>query len=136
MLDYASAGTARVRVEAILPGVGQPAPVLASGAMQPAAVSIAPAITSSPLPADDVLPSTGEYLQIGAYASEESARSLIPRLASITSLPVVIHAEPQAGTGNLLHRVRVGPLLDGIDVNSLIRSIQNANLGNPFRVTQ
>ena len=124
MLDYADKGTARVRVEAIVPGSEGTGQLLANTA-PPAPVSGNPVAGDSP-----------EYLQVGAFSSYDVAQSLIPRLARITSLPVFIRSEAGSGSGNVLHRVRIGPLTEGLDLDDLVRNIVEADLGNPFRVRQ
>lgn len=140
LLGYAAQGTARVKVEAILPAQDAPTtPVLVNNEttapVAPPTFS-PPVLTVAALPVDEAMPSSTDYLQVGAFASEDSARSLVERLADITSLPALIHSETQSGTGQLLHRVRLGPIDPGLDVERLIRLIRDANLGSPFRVSQ
>lgn len=126
MLDYAGRGTARVRVEAIVPdeesaAVAQPVP--------------ARSLQRQPLPAT-VSGDSGNYLQVGAFSSRETAESLLPKLASVTSLPAFIRSEPSPDGGETLHRVRVGPVSEGADLQNLIQGIEAAGLGTPFRVSQ
>lgn len=121
MLGYAEQGTARVRVEAIVPG-RQATVFAASGAG--AAPARAPAAAAG----------AQEYLQVGAFANLETARGLLARLAQLTSLPAFIRSEQDGG--NLLHRVRLGPLNETIDLDGLIEAIVDADLGRPFKVTQ
>lgn len=152
MLGYADRGTARVRVEAILPG-GDVIPVPPS---TPPNLSLTQA-TAAPVPLvrealpavaavveerveDDVVSerqliaanSGNEYLQVGAFASEESARALVGRLSRLTQLPVFIHSE-HSGSG-VLHKVRIGPVLESAPLQTLIDSVQAQRLGTPFRV--
>lgn len=74
-----------------------------------------------------------EYLQIGAFATEGSARSLQSRLQGMTAMNVVIHQE-NAANGTLLFKVRVGPLADDAQVQSLQDAVAAARLGTPFKV--
>lgn len=156
MLGYADKGTARVRVEAILPGgdviplpQSQPLPPpnpslsLTQAAPQPAApvraaVPAAPAVavTEAAVASERELIDAergNEYLQVGAFSSEDSARSLVGRLARMTDLPVFIHSEANAN-GGLLHKVRIGPVLASSPIQALIDSVQAQRLGTPFRV--
>ncbi len=149
MLGYADKGTARVRVEAVLPGGDiLPVPqVPASLSLTQAAESAAPApIVRESLPAAVVSEAAvaserqlieadrgNEYLQVGAFSSEDSARSLVSRLARLTDLPVFIHSENNS-SGGLLHKVRIGPVLDSAPIQALIDSVQAQRLGTPFRV--
>ncbi|MDY6983428.1 MAG: SPOR domain-containing protein, partial [Pseudomonadota bacterium] len=156
MLGYANRGTARVRVEAILPG-GDVIPVPPSTppnlSLTQATTAPAPLVREA-LPAapagvekaveerveEDVVSerqliaaNTGnDYLQVGAFASEDSARALVGRLSLLTELPVFIHSE-NSGSG-MLHKVRIGPVLDSAPLQALIDSVQAQRLGTPFRV--
>lgn len=122
LLGFAEAGTARVRVEAIVPG--QQPPVMVAGSAMPAPGAMA----ARPLPGG------GEYLQVGAFSNLESAHGVLPRLATITSVPAFVRSEP--GNSGMLHRVRLGPLDDSVDLDGLIKAIVDANLGMPFRIRQ
>ncbi len=146
MLGYADKGTARVRVEAILPGEVLSDEELPRDAMPMPAVSRA-----SDVPAQTVTLATdsiesvvterqlidegkgSEFLQVGAFASANSARSLVSRLARLTELPVFIYSE--SNDGGLLHKVRIGPLVSANSaIQELINSVQAQQLGTPFRV--
>lgn len=151
MLGYADRGTARVRVEAILPD-GNVIPVPAA----PAGLSLTRApLESAPLPnaapvtavveetvAADTIASErqlidsgrgNEYLQVGAFSSEASARTLVGRLTALTDLPVFVHSET-SGSGGMLHKVRIGPVTANASIQALIDSVQAQRLGTPFRV--
>lgn len=129
MLDYAGAGTARVRVEAIVPGA-------ATAVAQPAEVNTLQrqSLSDGGSAAGAVM--DGRHLQVGAFSSRELAEGLLPRLSTITSLPAYIRSEPSIAGDQILHRVRIGPINDGIDVGDLIRNIESAGLGTPFLVDQ
>ncbi len=154
MLGYADRGTARVQVEAILPG-GDIIPVSSS---QPASTLTrattaveSTATVRQPLPEpaqslqavqEEALVSErqlidenrgDEFLQVGAFSSEDSARSLVSRLSRLTDLPVFIHSESN-GSGGALHKVRIGPLAENSAIQALIDSVQAQRLGTPFRV--
>jgi rare lipoprotein A len=141
LLGYANTGTARVRVESIVPrdNVSQAAP-------SAPAVPTSPPITVRPI-VDPVVSveavaterqlieenKGAEYLQIGAFATENSARNLQSKLKTMTSMDVVIHSEA-AANGGTLYKVRVGPLADDAAVKALQDSVAAANLGKPFKV--
>lgn len=148
MLGYADKGTARVRVEAVLAGeelrgdvipasaVSTAPSVPAAAAAESAAVmshatdSLESVITERQLIDED---RGSEFLQVGAFASEDSARSLVSRLARLTELPVFIYSE--SNNSGLLHKVRIGPLVDANSaIQELINSVQAQQLGTPFRV--
>jgi rare lipoprotein A len=127
MLGYADKGTARVRVEAIVPIDGNPNP---SQPIVHAVSSVEGVATERRL----IEQNTGrEFLQVGAFANANSARSLVSRLAALTSLPVFI-ASDQADNGTTLHKVRIGPLPDGDNVQGLIEAVVRAQLGTPFKI--
>jgi len=126
LLGYADRGTARVRVDAIVPGIS---------------AGPAPAVSHAVVPAEDVAierqlieENRGqEFLQVGAFANMDSARNLVTRLSGMTSLPVFIHTDI-AANGNPLHKVRVGPLADNTQAQAFIDSVEAAQLGTPFKV--
>lgn len=149
MLGYADRGTARVRVEAILPGgdvipVPQTQPNLSLTQTAPPAAPLVretlPAVVAEVVEEEEVVSERqlieedrgNEYLQVGAFASEDSARALVGRLTRLTELPVFIHSE-NGGSG-VLHKVRIGPLLASVQIQNLIDSVQAQRLGTPFRV--
>lgn len=137
LLGYANAGTARVRVEALVPErVAGPAvsaapvrPPVAEPVVDPA-VSVDSVVSERQLIEED---RGREFLQIGAFATETSARSLQDRLRSMTDMDVVIHQEP-AANGAALYKVRVGPLADDATVRALQEAVAAAQLGKPFKV--
>lgn len=152
MLGYADKGTARVKVEALVPGASDVSAVnevrevrevrdvtevretsVAPQTSQPvtyATNSIESVATERKLIDDN----TGrEFLQVGAFSNLESAQRLVTRLSGMTGLPVIIASDTN-GSGTVLHKVRVGPLADNDDVQRLIDSVVNAQLGNPFKV--
>ncbi len=148
MLGYADRGTARVQVEAILPG-GDIIPVSSAqpaSTLTRAAEEVAPtALVRQPLEATAVEEAVvserqlidenrgSEFLQVGAFSSEDSARSLVSRLSRLTDLPVFIHSESN-GSGGMLHKVRIGPVAENSAIQALIDSVQAQRLGTPFRV--
>lgn len=141
LLGYAAQGTARVRIEAIVPGQPQQPTVLAATSESRAAPPQA-SVQTAPIAEGDSAsgggevpaPLPGEYLQVAAFSSLESARGLLARLAGLTSLPAFIRSEP--GGSGMLHRVRVGPLNESVDLDGLIQAIVDARLGTPFKVRQ
>lgn len=147
LLGYSGQGTARVRIEAILPSRQGPTLIANNGwwlqGGSPATLAVAPVATPPPTtvaalqpPPVASAPGQGDYLQVGAFSSLESARGLVSKLAALTGLPARIHSEPDARSAAGLHRVRLGPLNESVDLESLIRTIVDANLGTPFRVSR
>ncbi|MDR0781497.1 MAG: septal ring lytic transglycosylase RlpA family protein [Pseudomonadales bacterium] len=139
MLGYAGNGTARVRVEAVVPQdgpmLGVPvaaAPVIADNAESDGYVSnIIEAVAEERRRIDEGQGS--EYLQVGAFANPESARALVTRLSTMTPMAVFIQTDT-AANGAVLHKVRVGPLRDEALARELVNNLEAARLGTPFRV--
>lgn len=138
MLGYAGNGTARVKVEAVLPDGAKgnatkaPAPVTVS---PPAAVANASESLERVATEREMIEQGKgmDYLQIGAFASETSARNLQSKIQAMTKMPVVIHNEKNA-SGTPLFKVRVGPLLDDAQTQSLQQQVTSARLGSPYKV--
>lgn len=138
MLGYAGAGTARVKVESIVPdgartGSKSPAPVEIAQ-VQPVVVN--PSISEEIVAKERLMIEAGrgkEFMQAGAFGSEKSALALQARLQGMTKMPVVIQAET-AAKGAKLYRVRVGPLTDDSQGQALQDAMAAAKLGTPFKV--
>ncbi len=137
LLGYANAGTARVRVEALVPERAAGPAVSAAPVRPPVAEPVVdPAVSVDSVVSERQLIEEDrgrEFLQIGAFATETSARSLQERLRSMTDMDVVIHHEP-AANGAALYKVRVGPLADDVTVRALQEAVAAAQLGKPFKV--
>ena len=134
-LDYADRGTARVRVKALVPAAVTPPDqprVLLTGNTS------APEIQDEVLQERELIESDSgeEFLQVGAFSNLDSARQLLATVSEYTSLPVFIRSDRDLGTGNLLHRVRLGPVNETMDLQGLIGTLTGAGLGRPFRVRQ
>ena len=129
MLDYAAQGTARVRVEAVLPDAG---PFGSTGGVAKLSNTTQNA-ASGALEGEEYLQE--EYLQIGAFSSYEGAQALLQSLSAMTALPAFIRSEP-GNDSRQLHRVRIGPVTPGRNLQSLVDSLVDAGLGTPFRVRQ
>jgi len=136
-LDYAANGTARVRVKALLPPDYTDSRYSQSD-IQPGSDSEAQATQELVLQERNrIEQGTGlDFLQLGAFGNENSAIQLMSRVKQLTSLPVFIRSDRDSGTGNLLHRVRLGPLNETIDLSALTTIFVDAGLGTPFRVRQ
>ncbi len=134
MLGYADKGTARVKVEALVPGANtSSAPVLSLQQEKPIVLDSA---TQESIATERQLidTNTGEdFLQAGVFANIDSARNLVARLATLTSMPVFIY-DDIGDKGNLLHKVRIGPLHKSVPIQTIIDSVQAAGLGTPFKV--
>lgn len=139
LLGYAKTGTARVQVEAIKPGAG----VLSTAPVTPApsarvsaepsvyaASSVEAVATERQLIEQD---RGAEYLQVGAFSSEDSARNLVAQLQGVTRMDVVVHSE-NGSNGAVLHKVRIGPLTDEVQARAVQDAVVAARLGNPFKV--
>ena len=128
ILGYAGKGTARVKVEAVLPDE-----ISSSAPVQPAVVET----NSVEVIADErqkIEANEGEdFLQVGAFSNLEAARNLIARLSTFVNLPLLIQSDA-AQNGNMLHKVRIGPLTDSRAVEEIIDGVQSAGLGTPFKV--
>jgi rare lipoprotein A len=135
MLGYAGTGTARVRVEAVMPEDG--------GAIASTPTAVPVAVT--PVIAENTVEAAAEerlridqgqgseYLQVGAFSSLDGARVLVARLSEMTSMEVFIQTDT-AANGAVLHKVRVGPLMDEALARELVNNVESARLGTPFRV--
>ena len=133
-LGYADKGTARVRVKAFLPAQSAPMtprPLLTDNEEQEE-------IQTSVLEERELIERNAgeEFLQVGAFSNLDSARQLLARVSNYTTLPVFIRSDQDVNTGSLLHRVRLGPVNETMDLSSLINLIMEAGLGQPFRVRQ
>lgn len=112
-LGFAEQGTARVRLEAIVPD-GQDAPA----GREPV-----------------ILADTGTHiLQVGAYSERGSAERVRRQVASMTEHPIFIREVKSGDTRRVLHRVRIGPIPGGRELEKLSAAIENAGLGRPLRV--
>jgi rare lipoprotein A len=137
-LDYAANGTARVRVKALLPDSSTESPRFtqqsASSESDPDAQATQELVLQE---RNRIEQGAGlDFLQVAAFSNENSAIELMNRVKLLTSLPVFIRSDSDGGTENLLHRVRLGPLNETIDLRALITLIVDAGLGMPFRVRQ
>jgi len=141
LLGYANKGTARVRVESIVPGSRGQVPQSAGPAAPPPEPRTAAPVVFATTSVESVATERqlieadegSEYLQIGAFATESSARNLQSRLQGMTMMGVVIHQET-AANGTLLYKVRVGPLAGDAEVQSLQDAVAAARMGTPFKV--
>ncbi len=129
-LDYADLGTARVHVEALTPWVSPPE-LLAS--KQDEDIDQEGIAEERELIEAD---QGQEYLQLGAFGSLASAEGLRDAVGAITQVPAFIRSEFNENSNNTLHRVRLGPLNETIELNNLIQLIIDAGFGTPFKVRQ
>lgn len=130
-LDYADTGTARVSVEALTTG--------SENIITVAANTSGPEVSQEDVAAERQLIEADagqEYLQVGAFSNLDSAENVLETLVALTQVPVFIRSELNNGTSNVLHRVRLGPLNETMELDSLIRIIMDAGLGSPLRVRQ
>lgn len=126
LLGFADKGTARVRLKALIPGQ-QSRPVLLAQTE-----TRRESLPAGKLSADN----DSQYLQIGAFSSLEMAQAILARLADVTNVPAFIRSDLSQNSNSLLHRVRLGPISETVDLQILIQGIMDAGLGTPFRVVQ
>ena len=122
-LGYADRGTARVQLDAIV--VNQEGRAVTYSNSRPAS------------PEQGVREQVGgrRYLQVGAFSEMHSAQRVSDQLRQLTRHPVFIRSV-NSGSGNVLHRVRVGPLRDNREIRELSQRVVAANLGSPYTVAE
>jgi rare lipoprotein A len=118
-LGYADRGTARVELEAVVVNTDEP-----RERRQPPQLA---RVVSGKL--------ADQYLQVGAYSQRGSAQEVAEQLRRLTRQPVKIE-EVISSQGQRLHRVRIGPLNDLAEVDSLKARVASANLGTPYTVSE
>lgn len=119
-LGYADRGTARVQLEAIVVNSDMGGRTLAANSQSNTVVD----------------PIAGaKYLQVGAFSSLDTARELSRELDTLTDRPVFIRSINSRENG-VLHRVRIGPIENDGEIQSLSRRVVAANLGRPYTVTE
>lgn len=117
-LGFANQGTALVHVESIV--AGQQQVLLADNS------AAASAMQSS----------GGRYLQAGAFSDLRAAQRLSDRLRDITTRPVFIRSIQADSTRQQLHRVRVGPIADSVEIQRITEMMMAADLGRPYTVEE
>ncbi len=119
-LGYADRGTARVQLEAIVVNSDVGRRTLAANSRSNRVVD----------------PVAGaKYLQVGAFSSLDTARELSRELDTLTDRPVFIRSINSQDNG-VLHRVRIGPIENDGEIQTLSRRVVAANLGRPYTVTE
>ena len=122
-LGYADRGTARVQLDAIVVNEdGQ-------------AVTYSNSRAGSPEQGAREEVSGRRYLQVGAFSELRSAQRVFDQLRQLTRHPVFIRSVKN-GSGNVLYRVRVGPLRDIQEIRELSQRVVAANLGSPYTVAE
>jgi len=129
-LDYAANGTARVRVESLTPWLNTP-PILVDESVDPIDQE-AIAAERQRIEADQ----GEEFLQVGAFSNRDSAENLRDSIAALTRLPAFIRSELNESAGQVMHRVRLGPLNETMALDEVMQLIIDAGFGTPFRVRQ
>ncbi|MDB2443954.1 SPOR domain-containing protein [Gammaproteobacteria bacterium] len=74
-------------------------------------------------------------MQVGAFASRESALKHAAKVARVTSRSPSISAIKTA-TGQVLHRVRIGPLLNNFEATEVTDRVVAADLGSPYMIIE
>jgi DedD protein len=114
------------KVEAAAP-VAQPPVAAAQPKTAPPSASAAQAVTppaAPPIPARPVA-GKGWLIQVGAFGSVESARSLVNTL---TAAGFPAHVSPTTRNGKTLHRVRVGPEADRAEAERMAERLKARGL--------
>lgn len=119
-LGFHNQGTALVHIEAIVPGRQDVILASSSGASGPAT-----AVSDS-----------GRYLQVGAFADLGAAQRLSDRLRGMTTRPVFIRSVEAAASRQSLHRVRVGPIADSGEIQTITDMMRAAGLDEPYVVDE
>jgi rare lipoprotein A len=122
-LGYADRGTARVQLDAIV--VNKEGRAVTYSNSQPASAGQA---------AREQVGGR-RYLQVGAFSEMHSAQRVSDQLRQLTRHPVFIRSV-NSGSGNVLYRVRVGPLRDNREIRELSQRVVAANLGSPYTVAE
>jgi len=118
-LGYADRGTTRVALRSIVVDDSESGDIRAR--------SIPP---MSGLRASDK-----KYLQLGAFASRESAQKHAAEVARVTSRSPTISSVKTA-TGQILHRVRIGPLFSSREATEVSDRVIAADLGTPYVIAE
>ncbi|MFT4885967.1 MAG: rare lipoprotein A [Pseudohongiellaceae bacterium] len=78
---------------------------------------------------------TRRYLQVGAFSQRVAAEKISQELRNLTDRPVFIRSVETVNNG-VMHRVRIGPLMDTNEIGLLSQRVVGANLGSPYTVTE
>jgi len=121
-LGYADIGTARVQLDAII------TEELSSGLefrgnIEPRALPPVSRIFKN------------QYLQVAALSNQASAVRLLAKLEKMMDRPVFINPIKDS-TGNTLYRVRIGPIDDLAELETITRKLVAADFGMPYPVRQ
>ena len=121
-LGYADIGTARVQLDAII------TEELSSGLefrgnIEPRALPSVSRIFKN------------QYLQVAALSNQASAVRLLAKLEKMMDRPVFINPIKDS-TGNTLFRVRIGPIDDLAELETITRKLVAADFGMPYPVRQ
>lgn len=115
-LGFADQGTARVHLEAIVPGM-HPSPVDRGGR-----VTLADAAE--------------RYLQVGAFSDRAAAERVRIQVEELTGQTVFIRSVDSDNAGQQLYRVRVGPIRGSRELDRISSTLQDTELGRPYLVEE
>ena len=118
-LGFADRGTARVQLDAIIPGEDA----------RPAPSREARVLSAANSPVEKL------YLQIGAFSNPLAARETARKARAHTANPVFVTSGSASG-GAPLHRVRIGPVGGIGEARELSRRLVAAGLGTPYTVAE
>lgn len=143
-LGVLQTGTARVRIENVMPPAPAQAPVVANASsVAPPPVFAAPK-TAEVLPVSPGSaeaqrsgsaappPKSGIFLQVGAYSSELSAVKVRNDVSALVDNPVFLDSGSRSGNSpggsniQAVHRVRVGPFDSPLDAQKILGILQRA----------
>ena len=128
-LDMITAGTSLVEVTAI--SFDQPSAQPEETAQLAEAAQPAEAVIAEN-PAQD----TAEYIfvQVGAFGEPENARRRFTQLRDVGIDKAFVHAD--SSTSPALYRVRIGPIADVLQYDSIVERLQNIGISETHLVTE
>ncbi len=121
-LGYAAIGTARVQLDAII------TEELSSG------LEFRGDIETRAFPSVSRI-FKNQYLQIAALSNQASALRLLAKLEKMMDRPAFINRIKDS-TGKVLYRVRIGPIDDPAELETITRELVAADFGMPYPVRQ
>lgn len=133
-LGFANKGTARVKLEAIVPARPKTLSPKPKQVLKPAQQRAAPdaePVASVVQTSDRLAP----FVQVAAFSGFQAAQTLRDRLARRFPDRQVFVASANKN-GKAIHRVRLGPLLSQDSAVALRREIQGLGIGEPIVITR
>lgn len=85
-------------------------------------------------PAETLSPDASIYLQVGAYGDEENAKRRFSMLRDGGIGPAFVHED--AAASGALYRVRIGPIADVTQYDSIVEQLQRLGISETHLVTE